>query len=573
MTKQSTVKLKTPRTDPVELPAVLTIAGSDSSGGAGIEADLKTLSAHNVYGLTCIAALTAQNTQKVKTFEKTSEELVAAILEMNFNDFLYGYEEGKAPLKVIKTGMLTEEAIRVLSGYTNDLNKYDVKVVIDPVMISTSGSQLFDDRGLKLCMDSLIGKSYLVTPNFGEAHALYEIANGRKYDLDIKSKEDLINFVKDVQRSLGCANLLVKGGHLPWDLESDSPAQGITSSTIIFDILYRSKEDSITIFQSAFIDSQDSHGTGCTLSSAIAANLANGKSLDQSVPLAIDFIHRGMTSLKRKLGFGNGPLNHNVKPEQHIDSIIDFQLESSFPKNTNALDFLKNHPKVAANWKKYTEHPFVKLLAENKLPFEKFLYFLKQDYYYLINYAQIHGLAASAAPTYKQTHSEALIIGNIVEEIERHKIKLCNKYNIDYERDIDLDIELSPGKACTEYCDFLLKTGKEEDYFGIKIALAPCLFGYFEAGQYGSRIRTGATNNAEVTPEQSEVYQSWLNDYTSDWYSNAYNEGNDALQELFNTIPLTQERLDQFAEVFNKVTCLEVAFWDECMPEGEWTES
>lgn len=120
---------------------------------------------------------------------------------------------------------------------------------------------------------------------------------------------------------------------------------------------------------------------------------------------------------------------------------------------------------------KYTEHKFVKDLAENNLPFNKFLYFLKQDYHYLVNYAQVHGLAASLAPTYQQTHAQATIIAEIVEEIERHKQKLATTYNIDYETDIDLDLELSPGPACMAYCNYLLEVGKREDFWVSKLLL------------------------------------------------------------------------------------------------------
>lgn len=153
MTTFSVVKLRTPtvKSKPV-LPAVLTIAGSDNSGGAGIEADLKTFSAHKVYGLTCIAALTAQNTQLVKTFEKTPKELVKNILQLNFDDFLYGYEDSTQPLKVIKTGMLTEEAVHVIQDFLPDIKKHNVKLIVDPVMISTSGSSLFDSEGMKLAL-------------------------------------------------------------------------------------------------------------------------------------------------------------------------------------------------------------------------------------------------------------------------------------------------------------------------------------------------------------------------------------------------------------------------------------
>ena len=163
----------------VTLNAVMTVAGSDSSGGAGIEADLKTFSAFGVYGMTCITALTAQNTTGVRNFDKTSQKLIHEILTANLEDMLFGYPNGEeAPLKAIKTGMLTEEAIRELVEYLPRIKKYGVKMIIDPVMVSTSGSKLSDDEGMKLCVESLIPEATLLTPNFPEAEALYKLTKG-----------------------------------------------------------------------------------------------------------------------------------------------------------------------------------------------------------------------------------------------------------------------------------------------------------------------------------------------------------------------------------------------------------
>ncbi|KAK6465620.1 Phosphomethylpyrimidine kinase [Scheffersomyces coipomensis] len=554
--KSSKVLLK------AELPAVLTIAGSDSSGGAGIEADLKTFTAHNVYGLTCITALTAQNTQLVKTFEKTPQSLIESILELNFQDFLYGYEKDDQPLKVVKTGMLTTETVRVLAGYLGEFKKYNVRLVLDPVMVSTSGSSLFKVEDLEFCASNLFKDAYLITPNFVEATTLLKVLDGAEIK-EIESLEDLFEFVKKLQNVLGCENLLVKGGHLPWSTKSNLPLKqvikGEEEDVVIRDVLYESKSDSLTVFESAFINTSDTHGTGCTLASSISANLAKGERLNNAITLSIDYIHKGITSMGRKLGYGNGPLNHMSTPETNVHSVI---VADSVPlKHTNVLDFFKEHPKVRDNWKAYIEHDFVNQVANNKLPFNRFLYFLKQDYYYLINYAQIHALAASVAPTYGQTHSEAVIIGEVINEIERHKEKLCKEYNIDYERDRDLDIELQPGKACLDYCDYLLKIGKSENFLGIKVALAPCLHGYAEAGIYGKSIKQHDTTDSET----SKVYESWLNDYSSDWYLNAHSEGQKALNILFEDQHIDEERIDELVDIFNTVTKLEVSFWDEVL--------
>ena len=159
-TKIIQLKRTFPVTFKVDLNAVMTIAGSDSSGGAGIEADLKTFSAFGVYGLTCITALTAQNTTGVRRFDKTGQKLAKEILAANLEDMLYAYTPDTAPLKVIKTGMLTNEAIAELIDQMPKINEYNVKLIVDPVMISTSGSKLSDDNGMKLCVDKLMNQAF-----------------------------------------------------------------------------------------------------------------------------------------------------------------------------------------------------------------------------------------------------------------------------------------------------------------------------------------------------------------------------------------------------------------------------
>jgi hydroxymethylpyrimidine/phosphomethylpyrimidine kinase len=551
------------------LDAVMTVAGSDSSGGAGIEADLKTFSAFGVYGMTCITALTAQNTTGVKTFDKTSRSLVHEILTANLDDMLFGYDRAEeAPLKAIKTGMLTEEAIRELVAFLPRINEYDVKLVIDPVMVSTSGSKLSDDEGMALCVKSLIPGAALLTPNFPEAEALFKLTSGADKEVDIKSLDDLVEFVIALQKALKCKNLLVKGGHIPFT-QGDVPAKGWKEKNLkIKDVLYESEEDKVTIFESDYIDSTDNHGSGCTLASAIAANIAKGLPLDESIAVSVDFIHRGMTSLKKKLGAGNGPLNHNVAPVHNVSSIMKGLNE--MPKlivngNDTFLDYLTNHPRVRDNWKAYTQHPFVKALAENKLPFENFVYYLKQDYHYLVNYAQVQSFAGAVAPTYQQTHAQATIIGEIVTEIEKHKQRLSKHYNIDYERDMDFDVQLGPGPACIAYCNYLIEASKTEDFLGIKTAVSPCLHGYAAAGMYGQKIRKNSTDLGVVTEEQSKVYQSWLDEYSSEWYIGADLEGRKALQLLIQDVDVNDKRIEELVDIFNDVTKLEIGFWDECL--------
>lgn len=320
MTKDITVELIEPRIPKKDIPAVLTIAGSDNSGGAGIEADIKTFTAHGVYGLTCITALTAQNTRGVKAVVKTPKEHLEKILDLNFEDFVEGYD-GSSPLKVVKTGMLTDEAAEVLSERTEYLISKNIKLVMDPVMVSTSGSTLVEDSTMKMCLDKILPSTYLCTPNFVEAEHLWKATGSEK--VDVESLKQFKDFVVRLQGKLKCQNLLVKGGHIPWlNGQRFNGEPALQEGLEIVDILFQSKENAIVTYLSPFIYATNSHGTGCTLASSISSNLAKGLTIEQAVTLSIHYIHMGMVSLEHKLGHGTGPLNHTVKVDTSVRNVI-----------------------------------------------------------------------------------------------------------------------------------------------------------------------------------------------------------------------------------------------------------
>lgn len=496
-----------PAAQSVLLPAVLAVAGSDSSGGAGIEADVKTCSMHNVYALTCVTALTAQNTRGVEAVEPTPRAHLDRILRLNFEDFYEGY--AVPPLKVMKTGMLTLNAAKAIEPYIDK-----VKVVMDPVMVSTLGRSLTDEETMHYCMDKIIPKAYLCTPNFDEAVAMY----GSKPETDLESFKA---FSENLYKKLGCANLLVKGGHIPF------------GDTVV-DVLVQLT--GISTFLTTRVDTENTHGTGCTLASAISANLANGIPLLQAVSRAIEYVHVAMTSLSNKLGHGHGPLAHCVAVSHQ-----DVGHKTNVP---NLFEYLRGHPDVAPNWKRYTEHPFVLRLAKGLLPFDGFLYYLKQDYYYLVNYAQVHGLAMAVAPDCAQISAQAKIVDSIMNEIERHKARLKKDYGFEY-------TSFVPGPACVAYCNYLLSVCRKEDFLGIKVALAPCLHGYAEAGAFGK---------AQMETQRKE-YVLWLGDYTSEWYLEADKEG----KKTLGGGAFTAYRLAQLVKTFNDVVLLEIAFWDEVL--------
>jgi hydroxymethylpyrimidine/phosphomethylpyrimidine kinase len=257
------------------VPIALTIAGSDSGGGAGIQADLKAFQRFHVFGTSVLTAITAQNTQGVSAWEAVSVPLVRAQLEAVATDLRPA---------AVKSGMLaTADVVReVAEGIrTHALAPY----VLDPVMVATSGDLLVNDGTVAAIRTQLVPLAALVTPNLDEAQVLLGVQVH-----DVPSMEQA---ARSLVHEHGAGAALVKGGHLP-GLE-------------MVDVLYLDGE--ISHFRHPRVDTTSLHGTGCTLSAAIAAHLARGNSMRESVRSSLDYVHRAILTAPA-LGSGHGPLNH-----------------------------------------------------------------------------------------------------------------------------------------------------------------------------------------------------------------------------------------------------------------------
>ncbi|MDC1212612.1 bifunctional hydroxymethylpyrimidine kinase/phosphomethylpyrimidine kinase [Pelagibacteraceae bacterium] len=253
---------------------VLIIAGSDSSGGAGIQADIKTVTSLGCYAMTAITAVTAQNTTGVKSIIPIKPKEISNQIEFTLKDI-------KAD--AIKIGMLHSK--QVITAVVKSLKKIDVKkIVLDPVMVAKGGTKLISDKAVSDIKKKLIKNILLITPNIPEAELLTNIK--------IKSVKDMVKAGK-ILINLGAKNVLIKGGHL--------------KSKQMNDVLLNKKI--IKIFKSKKYKSKNTHGTGCTLSSAIAANLSCGKDLINSCELGIKYVNEAIKS-NLKFGKGKGPINH-----------------------------------------------------------------------------------------------------------------------------------------------------------------------------------------------------------------------------------------------------------------------
>ena len=251
----------------------LTIAGSDSSGGAGIQADIKTMTANGVFAMSAVTALTAQNTTGVTDILEATPSFLAAELDAVFTDIFPD---------AVKIGMVSSaELITVIA---DKLSQYGARhIVVDPVMVATSGAKLLRDDAIGVLKEKLLPLAEVLTPNIPEAEILA--------DMQIESPADMEAAARTICEKYGCA-VLCKGGH---DLNDAN------------DLLW--KDGQARWFNGRRIDNPNTHGTGCTLSSAIASNLAKGYELDQAVERAKAYIS-GALAAQLDLGKGRGPMNH-----------------------------------------------------------------------------------------------------------------------------------------------------------------------------------------------------------------------------------------------------------------------
>ena len=253
---------------------ILIIAGSDSSGGAGIQADIKTATSLGVYAMTAVTAVTVQNTKGVQS-------VVPIPVNETYNQIVCSINDIKPD--AIKIGML--HSAQVINKVYKSLNKFKIeKVILDPVMVAKGGAKLITDQAIQLMKKKLFKKVSLITPNIPEAEILT--------DLKISTKEDMILAANRLIK-FGVSNVLIKGGHL--------------KSKVVNDIFVNKKE--MKIFSNKRVHTKNTHGTGCTLSTAITSFFSCGKTLKKSCELGIKYVNLAILTNPR-IGKGNGPINH-----------------------------------------------------------------------------------------------------------------------------------------------------------------------------------------------------------------------------------------------------------------------
>jgi thiaminase II len=355
--------------------------------------------------------------------------------------------------------------------------------------MATSGAQLLPEDAVRLLRQKLLPMTTILTPNIPEATLLLRDAN-----IHIETLNDLEcakSLAKKVH-SLGPKAVLLKGGHLPLTNEYKRPREHEKPSLIV-DVLYDGTE--FTLIESKYQKSRNTHGTGCSLASAIAANLASRQTVPTTVRNACRYVEAGiMTS--RDLGSGNGPINHF-----HSLQRLPFAPGRFF-------EYLLDRPDVKHIWKAFTKHEFLQKLGDGTLSSEAFKHFLVQDYLYLANFARMTALSGYKSKTIDEISTSSRFVLHIEEEMTLH---------LDYCREFGLSKENIEGKkeslANVAYSRWLLDIGQSEDWMALHMALASCSIGYqVSALLLQADVKTKRVGNP---------YYKWIESYSGDDYQNS----------------------------------------------------
>ncbi|ODV85307.1 hypothetical protein CANARDRAFT_28572 [[Candida] arabinofermentans NRRL YB-2248] len=543
---------------PQKLNTVLIIAGSDCSGGAGIEADLKTVTVNGCYGLTCITTLTAQNSSGVHSVSDTPGPVIDKILQCL-------REDKGLNIDAVKIGLLTQQSVPLVDKLLAGLNGR-VKVVLDPVFVANSGDLFGSSRELNDTIN-LFKYCDVITPNIQESILILNALNvGEIKSIDDISKpEHLITLARSIGEYTS-TNILLKGGHMPF-IEKDDGVK------YVYNILYEYESKNETIFKSKYIDSGSTHGTGCTLSSCIASNLA--KSVDSDLPtvvqLSLTYVHECIRHATNK---PNGSINH-------VYSMIN---------GKNILSRLLEHEKVKGPWNRYIGHEFVKRIHDRTLELHKFNYFIIQDYLYLKEYHTQHeNLKKLTKNDYLLSHID-VVLTNIEKELGEHLKRLSIKFKKIVKEDNIIDIK--PGMAVTKYADYLNWAYETGDALTCITSLMPCLLGYNHAcskatslPQLAYQPSTGIDHISSVdtitdgyvpgmngTKHKDDkvemIYGKWIGDYISDWFFKECFKGDEIYGIYYDEKMMKDSKdvnIDLLADVFATVCDLEADFWDECL--------
>lgn len=402
-------------------------------------------------------------------------------------------------------------------------------------MVSTSGHQLLPERAIKTLREQLLPLATILTPNIPEAQLLLQDAGLPVPTLN--SVDDLIATAQAVH-SLGCQHVLLKGGHQPLTSSRTFADPSAPSSTnIILDILISPTAPPL-LLESPHIATTSTHGTGCSLASAIAANLALAHPLPTAVQHSTHYLAAALTHAI-PLGHGHGPIAHF-----HSLTI------APYPPGTFRR-YLLAHPAIAPLWHAHLHHPFVRALAAGSLSPHRFQRFLVQDYHYLLHFARAQALAGAKARTPADIAAAADALADTHREMAAHLAYCAGEFGLAREA-VEAAAE---APACVAYTRWVLDVGHAGDWVALQVAMLPCVLGY---GYLARRLVEDAGSVREGNP-----YWGWVEGYAGEAFQGAVRRGEALLEREGEG--LGAARVAELVEVFRRATALELGFWDMAM--------
>jgi hydroxymethylpyrimidine/phosphomethylpyrimidine kinase len=673
---------------------ICTIAGSDSGGGAGIQADLKTFLALGAYGLSAITALTAQNTRGVQDIHYPPVDFLRQQLKSVRDDIAVdGWKIGMLGNEDIISAV--EEELKRIRG-SHGSSTQPVPIVLDPVMVSTSGSVLLSDGAIDSIVTRLLPLCTLLTPNLPEAEKIiaHIQEQQRKGECngngeakagsgtgDFKTLVSRLRAAKYLSEH-GPEAVLLKGGHQPLhrdDLQKElaslglsyadsqssekTPAQEeydclsagyeVTESSsqgdmakitclradtspyslflktliqrqgdrgqqedfVMVDVLYDRVQDEYTIFVKGQVSRSCTHGTGCTLSSALAVHLAQQQAKQRGRrPVAdalriatwksINYVHAAIIRGYEDLGSGPGALDHGVSLQRRGGltstapgiSELEYTHECSATLQVEAGQSLGQDPAPFTTcllsrsqplWNRYIGHPFVMALAQpgalredqslnstqrSPLPLQSFLYYLKQDYHFLLAFSKVYSLASSLSRDFQLASFFNSLSKSMAHEASEH-VSLCTTY-FGMTSVADLQ-KVEEGTAVIAYTRYVLDLARGGgDLITILTATMPCLLGYADMALLlqEETTRLGKSSSKSLPISEASTSNSletglrvWLDGYLSEEYRATAQAGVALLEGMVAQDPPSARKMERLQAIWNKAVSLEIALWDECL--------
>lgn len=503
------------------VPRVLSIAGTDPSGGAGIQADLKAIAATGGYGLCVTTSLVAQNTQGVRSLHNPPLEFLEEQLAVVFDD---------VELDAVKIGMLGSAAVtEKVAEWLRKLD--DVPVVLDPVMVATSGDRLLE-KDAEAAIKKLCDEVTVITPNLSELAVLS--GTDMAEDLD-----DAIETARAWAAEHDTA-VIVKGGHL---------THGGADNAAIY------PDGRVHHVPSSRVDTTNTHGTGCSLSSALATRLGAGDSLDAALEFSTHWLHEAIVhGSELNVGRGNGPVDHfhrtrrltaaaTTTPPAHLTAKDPWQASAVAAPQPNIKPAGEYTEKLWAAtgevWKDMVALDFIQELKSGRLQRDDFLFYLDQDAQYLNQYSKALAKVAMNAP-----HTDAQVFWS-------HAAADCVEVEAALHRDwLSEGVSHAPSRVTAAYTDFLLARAATDNYAVGAATVLPCFWLYAEIGLYM------ASDNSPEHP-----YSTWLDMYG----------GEDFVSETQRAVELVEEALaaagaaerDRAARAYLTASWHEVDFFDQ----------